>query len=265
MKLLTLNCHSWQEDEQIEKIKYIAQTIQEKGYDVIALQEASQSIQAPAVFGNNKADNFALLLLQELEKLGVTGYHHVWDFAHIGWDIYEEGLAILTKHPIVETESFFISKSNDISYYKTRKIIGAKIRYNNRIIPFYSCHLGWWADEDEPFSYQVDVLMEHTAHHELFFLMGDFNNNAFLRGEGYDYLLSKGLYDTHSLAKEKDSGVTVKGKIAGWDENKHDLRLDLILANQPVTVHTSRVIFNGENNAVVSDHFGVEVEIEIKG
>ena len=39
MKLLTLNCHSWQEDNQIEKIKYLAKIIKEKQYDVIALQE----------------------------------------------------------------------------------------------------------------------------------------------------------------------------------------------------------------------------------
>lgn len=44
MKLLTLNCHSWQEDNQIEKIKYLAKVIQEEEYDVIALQEVSQSI-----------------------------------------------------------------------------------------------------------------------------------------------------------------------------------------------------------------------------
>ena len=42
MKLLTLNCHSWQEENQIEKIKYLAKIIKEKQYDVIALQEVSQ-------------------------------------------------------------------------------------------------------------------------------------------------------------------------------------------------------------------------------
>lgn len=30
MKLLTLNCHSWQEKEQLRKIEYIAETIKEK-------------------------------------------------------------------------------------------------------------------------------------------------------------------------------------------------------------------------------------------
>ncbi|MDZ5034803.1 endonuclease, partial [Clostridium perfringens] len=44
MRLLTLNCHSWMEEDQVEKIKYLAKIIKENQYDVIALQEVSQSI-----------------------------------------------------------------------------------------------------------------------------------------------------------------------------------------------------------------------------
>lgn len=44
MKLLTLNCHAWQEENQIEKIQHLAQVIKEKQYDVIALQEVMQLI-----------------------------------------------------------------------------------------------------------------------------------------------------------------------------------------------------------------------------
>ena len=45
-------------------------------------------------------------------------------------------------------------------------------------------------------------------------------------------MMQKGLYDTYELAIEKDEGTTVQGEIAGWDENKHNLRIDLILCNQ---------------------------------
>jgi maltose 6'-phosphate phosphatase len=262
MKLLTLNCHSWQEENQLEKMKCLAQTIKQKSYDVIALQEVSQSIKAPYVYNNIKYDNFAFVLLQELKKIGVTDYTFIWDFSHIGYDVYEEGLAILTKHPIIEDFSFFVSNSTDTNYWKTRKIVGAKIRYHDSALSFYSCHLGWWHDEEEPFQKQADLLLQHVKQEELFFLMGDFNNNAFIKGEGYDYLMSQGLYDTYHLAKEKDDGVTVKGKIAGWDNNRHDLRLDLILTNQPVTVKYSNVIFNAKNKPIISDHFGVEIEVE---
>lgn len=261
MKLLTLNCHSWQEDNQLEKIKILAETIAAGGYDVIALQEVSQRVDSPLVNGAIREDNFALVLVEELRKLGAADYSFTWDFAHIGYEVYEEGMAILTKHRIEEEYSFFVSRGQDQSYWKTRKIIGAKIEVEGQLVSFYSCHLGWWQDEEEPFKEQADALLEQINRDGAYFLMGDFNNAVSVRGEGYDYLIDKGLQDTYELAEEKDSGVTIAGSIAGWDDNNHDLRIDLILAGQPVMPKYSRVIFNGKNKPVVSDHFGVEVEI----
>jgi maltose 6'-phosphate phosphatase len=261
MKLLTLNCHSWQEDNQLEKIKILAETIAADDYDVIALQEVSQRMDAPIAYGAVREDNFALVLVEELRKLGAADYHFTWDFAHLGYEVYEEGLAILTKHRIEDEYSFFVSRGHDQSYWKTRKIVGAKIDFEGHPISFYSCHLSWWQDEEEPFKDQADALLEQVNKDGAFFLMGDFNNAASVREEGYDYLLNKGLHDTYELAAEKDSGVTIAGEIAGWDDNKQDLRIDLILAGQPIKPRYSRVIFNGKNKLVVSDHFGVEVEI----
>lgn len=41
--------------------------------------------------------------------------------------------------------------------------------------------------------------------------MGDFNNNAYVKDEWYDYLIKNGLIDTYTLAQVKANGVTVKG------------------------------------------------------
>lgn len=261
MKLLTLNCHSWQEKKQLEKINIIANEIKEKSYDVITLQEVSQLITAKNIDDKIKANNFALVLLNELYKLGVSNYKMVWDFSHIGFDIYEEGVAILTKHDIVEDQSFFISKNDDRTYWKTRKIVGATININGKLMDFYSCHLGWWKDEEEPFKYQVDSLLKNAKLDKPTFFMGDFNNNALIKGEGYDYLIEKGLYDTFHLAQHKDEGITLKGEIDGWKDNLKDMRIDLVLTNEKITVKSSKVIFNGQNKPMVSDHYGVEVEI----
>ncbi|MDX5474145.1 MAG: endonuclease/exonuclease/phosphatase family protein [Bacillaceae bacterium] len=263
MKLLTLNCHSWQEENQEAKIKHLAETIKEKAYDVIALQEVSQTQDGQIVYDNVKEDNYAHVLLMELEKLGISDYEAVWDLAHYGYEVLEEGLAILTKHPIVSHESFFVSKEEDPSIWKTRKIVGATIDYKGEQLAFYSCHLGWWEDGEEPAKYQMEQLVKNVESTRKAFFLGDFNNSAHIRGEGYDFLLENGLMDTYTAAREKDSGVTVEGKIAGWDENKQDLRIDLILSNFEVGVRSSHVVFNGENKEVVSDHYGVEVEVAL--
>ena len=263
MKLLTLNCHSWQEENQLEKIKYLAEVIKERDYDVISLQEVSQLIEEEVEFKNIKRDNFALLLIKELDKIGVDYYSFTWDYSHVGYDIYEEGLCILTKCNVIEGESFFISKGEDLNFWNTRKIVKLNVNYKNLPISIYSCHLGWWKDEEEPFKDQVDKLLDSINNDETSILMGDFNNSATIKGEGYDYLVEKGLYDTYPLAKVKDEGVTVKGKIAGWEKNSEDLRLDMIFSNKPLKVNYSKVIFNGRNKEVISDHFGVEVQLEL--
>lgn len=261
MKLLTLNCHSWQEKDQLEKIKIIANEIKEKSYDVIALQEVSQLVSAKNIDGKIKEDNFAIVLLNELSKLGVKDYKMFWDFSHIGFDIYEEGIAILTKHEIKEKKSFFISKNKDQNYWKTRKIIGTTINVNGKLMDFYCCHLGWWHDKEESFKSQVDSLLKQVKFDKLTFFMGDFNNNALIRNEGYDYLRNKGLYDTFDLAQVKDEGITLKGEIDGWKDNLKDMRIDLVLTNEKIDVKSSKVIFNGINKTIVSDHYGVEIKI----
>lgn len=261
MKLLTVNCHSWQESDQEKKIGILADRIKREKYDVITLQEVSQLIESEVLYENIKKDNYLVVLKEALKSIGCNDYSFVWDYSHIGYDIYEEGIGILTRHPIVNTESFFISKGEDRSYWKTRKILKATVDIDGTETDFYTCHLGWWEDEEEPFKYQADKLLSKDSKDRLAFFMGDFNNNANVRNEGYDYMISKGLKDTFILAKEKDSGVTVKGKIAGWEENKVDMRLDIIFANKEISVKNSAVVFNGDNEAVISDHYGVEVTI----
>lgn len=261
MKLLTLNCHSWQEDNQIEKIRYLAKVIKEKQYDVIALQEVSQKINSKLLQAMIKEDNFAQILIEELSKLGENKYNFIWDYSHIGYDIYEEGLAILTRHEIKDSKGFYVSKSDNKRNYRSRKIVSITVNIEDNDIDFYSCHTGWWNDNIEPFKYQADMLVENINAHRLAFVMGDFNNNAYVRSEGYDYLMELGLKDTYVMADEKDNGVTVTGEIAGWEMQKEDKRLDLILVNREIKVLESKVIFNNDNKDIISDHYGVEVLI----
>ena len=77
MKLLTLNCHSWREENQLDKIKYLAKIIHENQYDVIALQEVSQHIESSFVNDKIRTDNFVYVLLSELRAIGDSKYDYV--------------------------------------------------------------------------------------------------------------------------------------------------------------------------------------------
>ncbi|MDK4491828.1 hypothetical protein MVQ15_07575 [Fusobacterium necrophorum] len=58
MKLLTINVHSWLEENQEEKMEILAKVIAEKRYDVVALQEVNQQIKSKPVLEDMKEDNF---------------------------------------------------------------------------------------------------------------------------------------------------------------------------------------------------------------
>lgn len=69
-------------------------------------------------------------------------------------------------------------------------------------------------------------------------------------------------------AEQKDSGVTVEEEIDGWRDVegggavKDAKRLDYIFCNTQKKVKSSQVVCNGKNYPVVSDHYGVMIEVE---
>ena len=262
MKLLTLNCHSWQEKNQIDKMKYLAKIILEENYDIIALQEVNQLKEDKILYGDIREGNFIDLLCKELKKQGAE-YNYRWDYHHVGYDIFHEGTGILFKGETKETFGDFIGVIKDTNFWKTRKFTMVSKIVSGEIIDFYSCHMGWWNDSDNPFEKQIDDLLDFANERgNRYFLMGDFNNSADIKGEGYDYLLKRGLKDTYVEALKKDDGITVPGLIAGWEGKcSSPKRIDFIFTNKECSVKSSEVIFNGKNKDVISDHFGVTIEI----
>ena len=74
---------------------------------------------------------------------------------------------------------------------------------------YYTVHLGWWKDETEPFAAQWETLSRAAGTKKTAFLLGDFNSEADVRGEGYDLVLRSGWQDTYRLAQQRDDGYTV--------------------------------------------------------
>lgn len=262
MKFLTLNAHAWREENSDEKIAYLAATIIEGDYDIVALQEVNQMVDADFIEGSHlRTNNYMVVLLEEIKKQGGPDYYSYWQSSKTIRQYYEEGSCILSKTPILEERVFTISQITDENSPKKRNIVCITTQYQGKIMDIYSCHLGWWHDELDPFKSQWEALHKHLRSDRLSFLLGDFNNNANIREEGYDYLIEHGLWDTYTLAKEKDMGATVQGEISGWQGNKLDLRIDLILMSEKLEVAFSKVIFNGDHKEVISDHYGVEAEV----
>ena len=94
--------------------------------------------------------------------------------------------------------------------------------------------------------------------------MGDFNTNMLKDKEDYENILNQGLLDTYQLAEKKDDGITVGGDIDGWQGQKEKKKLDYIFLTKELKVKESKVIFNGKNYPVISDHYGIEVILDVE-
>lgn len=291
MKLLTLNTHSLAEKNYESKLQAFAQGLITEMPDVIALQEVNQTQTAPPVdeevlkgcgyvpCGSAslehpsgpqadhppvlRADNHAFRLAKILAGQGLP-CHWTWIAAKTGYGIYDEGLALFSRLPILSTEQFYITGIRDYSNWKTRNILGAGISTEQGTEYVYSVHMGWWDDAEEPFKEQWRRICRGLSHTEgaPVWLLGDFNSPAHVKGEGRDLILESGWFDSYELAACKDEGITVSHAIDGWKERGElpGMRIDYIWTSRPRRIKSSRTIFNGTYHPVVSDHFGIILE-----
>lgn len=272
MKLLTLNTHSLVENDYEKKLQYFVEYVEKNDYDVIALQEVNQSILENKVECNEfyiashkdieiKKDNHMYKVVELLAQKGKK-YYWTWTPIKVGYDIYDEGIGIISKYPPIEIKEFYVTDSKSYKNWKTRKIIGIKIKIDNEEKWAFSGHFGWWNDTEEDFKKQILKLnTELRFFDEEIYLLCDLNNCGTIKNEGYHYITDKGWYDSYYLASQKDDGFTTNGKIDGWTLDKNKMRIDYIFINEKVEVKYSKVVFDGENGEIISDHFGVEVEI----
>ena len=207
-----------------------------------------------------KEGNHALNIINSLDKRGVK-YNLIWLGIKKSYDIYDEGLAILTPHRIERAEDVLLSPYDDYDNWKTRKAIGVKIKD----MWYYNVHMGWWDDKASPFQIELEKLLNHVKGKSDYWLIGDFNSRADERSKGYDLILKNGLYDAYNLAEERDDGVTAYTDIDGWGEKESQgIRIDYMLTNKNRKIKSIRAVFNGIKEEKISDHNGILLITESK-
>lgn len=277
MKLLTLNTHSLIESDYQNKLYAFVRTVAKLSPDIIALQEVNQSVDADYTekdklcgyfecdkLCNVKIDNHVMNAARLLYRNGIK-YYWTWLKIKNGYGKYEEGIAVMSKTKIIEAQQFCVSKSCDCDNWKTRKLLGVKTENapNHR---FFSVHYGWWNDKDEPFYAQWEKTLQNLPMEQKIWLLGDFNNPASCKGEGYDMIKRSNWYDCYDYAAKRIGENTATGNIDGWKgqlKKSKAMRIDQIWHNQKPKVSEYRVIFDGKTTEKVSDHCGVLVECEV--
>jgi maltose 6'-phosphate phosphatase len=270
LRALTLNLHCWQESDALQKLHTVARAIATEGIDVIMLQEAAQHKDALLTSIHHgveiKSDNAVAIIAQRLLSEFNLTYEFAWDYSHLGWDVWEEGIGVLTRGNIQNVESLWVSTSQSTSDWLSRKMLLADIVIDNQEFRVASTHLGWWNDEREPFDQQFARLQTFSlARTPSTLLAGDFNVAA--STPGYHYMMSDpNLVDCFLECNPHDMlQPTIGGHIDGWEDgDPHGQRIDYMLVDrrgnlQPID---ARIIFNESNYGPVSDHLGVLVDFE---
>ena len=281
MKILTLNTHSLQEENYTQKLDWFVETILKEQPDIIAMQEVNQTADAElmpeAMLAGQypvpgsvtvRMDNHAANIAYRLRQAGLECYW-AWLPIKLGYDKYDEGVAILSiGKPIRCVDKFPISRIVDYHNWRTRAVLGVQVEGLEDW--FYSLHMGWWDEDENGFLEQWKILSSCIASKRMcgpVWLLGDFNAPDAIPGESYSHMVGCGWIATYQIAQTKDSGITVPGIIDGWREKLQDrqvdgMRLDYIWCNQAKEVLSSKVMFNGTTAPVVSDHFGVMIEVK---
>jgi maltose 6'-phosphate phosphatase len=271
--ILTTNLHTYQETQQNEKFNRIADVIGKMDIDFIAFQECAQNKSAATTSGIVRTDNMALVVSERVKAKYNVGYNFVWDWSHYGFSVYEEGVAILSKHNRLDSGSRYISTGTGTGDITSRKAIYGSYQVPAGRINIFSVHTHWRLSlNDEEQNNQVKKTKLMVSEMETFspdagsLVCGDFNGNAtsdYPWSEGYNTMMRNGDYtdsfrDVYPDANTKPAqGIynTVGGDFPG--------RIDYIfLKNNPhFRVADSQIIFSKDVVGEVSDHYGVLTKV----
>ena len=265
LKVLILNLHCYQEENQDEKFSLIANTIDELDIDIVCLQEVAE------YWRDGEGDwesNAAKIINDRLTK----AYHLHTDWSHLGFDQYREGVAILSRYPLSAHQARYVSQSDDVYDIHSRKVVMARVQ-----VPFigeinvFSAHLSWF---DDGFKQQFHCLHKwaeemHTDATKATMLCGDFNIAA--GSKGYEFVVDSKKYDDQYLAANQHGLFDKIFRVNDqhWDEHWQDLladdyRIDYVFMDKAsvLQVTSARTIFTEQDYGRVSDHCGYLMTFE---
>lgn len=262
LRVLTLNLHCYQEQEQDYKFRQIAQAIQDFHIDLVCLQEVAEN-------WNDGNGDWASNAARVINSYMPFPYHLHADFSHLGFDRFREGVAILSRHEFSTTDSAYVSDSQDVYDIHARRVVMAQVH-----VPYFgpvnlfSAHLSW---PEDGFYTQFDRMRQwaderHDKSVTATLLCGDFNIKA--GSDAYCQIVRSSEYEDQYLKtvnrpafdRVYRDGVKDIGGAIG-----HDGRIDYIFLKRGSRVHSlnGRELFTSQSYGRVSDHTGYYVEFEL--
>jgi len=263
LRVLILNLHCYQEQQQDLKFSQIAKAINNEAVDIVCFQEVAE------YWNDGHGDwpsNAANIINQRLKK----SMHLYTDWSHLGFDKYREGVAILSRYPLNYTQSRYVSDSQDPYSIHSRKVVMAQIEVPYMgAVNVFSAHLSWWEDG---FQQQFQRLREWADSQlsdttQTTMLCGDFNIAA--GSIGYQQVVNSNQYEDQYLAANHHGLFEQIFRVNDphWSNLlTDDYRIDYIFMNKlsDLRVTSARVLFTEWDYGQVSDHCGYLMTFEPK-
>ena len=245
LKILTLNLHCYQEEQQDEKFRRIVKAIQDLNIDVVCLQEVGERWNDGHGDWNSNAARIIC------DRLG-NSHFVCTDWGHIGFGQYREGTAILSRYPFLMQDSRYVSATQDIHNINARKVVMGQIQVPYfGVINVFSVHLSWWHDG---FRGQFENLRQwaetrQTPDVAATLLCGDLNSAA--NAEGYA-VASQDYEDQFFKANAR--------RLSRADDH----RIDYVFMKKgsALEVRSAYRLFTADDYGPVSDHYGYYGEFE---
>lgn len=261
LRVLTLNLHTYQEEDQARKFAQVARAIRERQADVVCLQEVGENWNDGA---GDWESNAARIVNGHLPE----PCHLHADWSHVGFERYREGIAILSRHPFAFVDAGYVSDSQDVFDIHSRKIAMAQIAVPYvGLVNVFSVHLSWPSDGFYP---QFDRLRrwaeeKHAPEVAATLLCGDFNVAA--GSDAYRAIVDAGEYEDQFLKIAAPATFQRvfrdrQGDVLSLLEN--DRRIDFLWLRAGSRLRAVRAeeLFTPERYGRVSDHTGYLVEFE---
>lgn len=274
--VLTINMHTYQESGMGAKFQKIADVIGKLGIDIVLMQECAQRNNTTVVSNINgvniRSDNMAKILMEMLLTNYGVQYYYAWDWAHIGFSYYEEGVGILSRYPLSGINSRYLDSRTSTSDLHSRKAVNAQADFTGfGRVSMTSVHTSWHSTSEPYGANQISnavwlVYEKYTNNlsnnitNVLNILGGDINSQPTdSPPHGYNSLIMGGLmvdtllsyYPTANTGGGNQTYRTVGGTYPG--------RIDYIaiMSNDQYNVRYCEIVFSSTNIGLVSDHFGV--------
>ncbi len=165
LRIATLNLHSYQENEPLLKLEQVAFALAAMNIDAVALQEVGEHI------SDASRPNAGEVIRTRLQELTGQPWTHVWRMAHLGFDVYREGVSLLVAAPLEDVAEYRLSQGR-----LARNALAATVTLKGVRLRLISTHCTWTSGGGlREVQTLLDSLRSETGNCDAAVVAGDLN------------------------------------------------------------------------------------------